>query len=828
MLVSLSRADCRIQLYKRAGANWTVKLRSRISRSTVVVDSSSSNAKLDNQRNKYGGKTLTVTFDHREQSTITAQDIQNLASSRSGKPYAELTDNERATYARVVDVLRANARRIVENLNTDMKLAVKETSGFSLPSGVRGRPPKDLWFAVFPEKNAQSLVANPQLFCIVSERGIEYGFGAVVHPSDFSNAATKQAVREKAPYVFSQLPSTNDETAKRLSDDIERSGEWKFLRKQRLTPGQTDFSSLSDWLDFLQSERGSQNAGGSISRFVVAEDLEKHDLAAELLEMARLFKPLIDIAWKTPNEIDEGLIPENIDELLELSNSQKSFAEVYRLFLEQFRAHRDQPYSLQNSLGEAKRELQGWLDDHASVRGRHPSLKVEISLGKGNWTKTPWIAFLDTRLTTTTTKGVYVVILISEDLSVSYLTLNQGMTELKERLGQRGAVNEMLRVAELTRPLVSEMSEAGFELDNNIDLKSSTDAAKNYEIGTIAHTSLLSDRLPNDEQFGRDIEAILRQYDNVIAQKLKQPVVADGGPKPAIISEPYSIDDATTELFHDREEIERYLSIWRSKKNLVLQGAPGVGKSFIARRLAYLLIGEKDENRIQSVQFHQSYSYEDFVQGYRPNGTIGFERRDGAFVDFRNQAIEDPGRSYVFIIDEINRGNLSKIFGELMLLIEPDKRTKEWATRLSYASENEEKFWVPENLFILGMMNTADRSLSMVDYALRRRFSFVTLDPKFGSPKFVESLEHHGIPNDLVRKLTNKLVQLNTAISDDKINLGTGYRVGHSFFTPTRTVEDPVDWYNQIIHTEVFPLLEEYWFDDPQVAVDWRDRLLAD
>ena len=262
------------------------------------------------------------------------------------------------------------------------------------------------------------------------------------------------------------------------------------------------------------------------------------------------------------------------------------------------------------------------------------------------------------------------------------------------------------------------------------------------------------------------------------------------------------------------------------EKNLILQGAPGVGKSFLARRLAYLLIEERNDRKIQAAQFHQSYSYEDFVQGYRPNGAQGFERKNGAFFEFRDRALADPTGTYVFIIDEINRGNLSKILGELMLLIEPDKRGPEWATKLSYASSDEPDFYVPPNLYILGMMNTADRSLSVVDYALRRRFAFVSMDPMFASPKFRAHLLDHGVSDEIASKVVSGMSELNKVIEEDRLNLGPRFRIGHSFFTPSRRLDDPATWYARIVETEIHPLLEEYWFDAPEKADEWRDQLL--
>lgn len=287
----------------------------------------------------------------------------------------------------------------------------------------------------------------------------------------------------------------------------------------------------------------------------------------------------------------------------------------------------------------------------------------------------------------------------------------------------------------------------------------------------------------------------------------------------------YSIDEAMRDLFLDRGEFQRILGIWRSKKNLILQGAPGVGKTFVARRLAFALMQERAEDRLGAVQFHQSYGYEDFIQGYRPTEAGTFALKDGVFFRFCQRARSDPERDYVFIIDEINRGNLSKVFGELMLLIEHDKRSQDWATQLAYSSEADPPFWIPPNLFVLGMMNTADRSLSLVDYALRRRFAFVALEPAFGSQKFDAHLRGRGVPAHVVDQIVGRMFELNAEIAGDKVNLGPGFRVGHSFFVPPEKFSYDPGWLRQVVETEIQPLLEEYWFDEPQRAKDWCERL---
>jgi 5-methylcytosine-specific restriction endonuclease McrBC GTP-binding regulatory subunit McrB len=239
-------------------------------------------------------------------------------------------------------------------------------------------------------------------------------------------------------------------------------------------------------------------------------------------------------------------------------------------------------------------------------------------------------------------------------------------------------------------------------------------------------------------------------------------------------------------------------------------------------------MGQKDPRRVEMVQFHQSYAYEDFVQGWRPSAAGGFELHDGAFHRFCRKAAGDPDRKYVFIIDEINRGNLSKVFGELMMLIEPDKRGEAYAIPLTYARAPDDRFHVPANLYVLGMMNTADRSLAMVDYALRRRFSFVRLRPEFESESFTNHLVEEGVPEDVVERIVQRMTELNRIIGEDSKNLGPGFEIGHSFFVPAEDEEGRDDtWYERVVRYEIEPLLHEYWFDQPERVEGQVAKLLA-
>lgn len=263
------------------------------------------------------------------------------------------------------------------------------------------------------------------------------------------------------------------------------------------------------------------------------------------------------------------------------------------------------------------------------------------------------------------------------------------------------------------------------------------------------------------------------------------------------------------------------------KKNIIIQGPPGTGKTFIARRLAYAILGKKDHSRVQMIQFHQSYSYEDFIQGYRPGDSGAFVLKNGVFFDFVKRAQADPGNKYFFIIDEINRANLSKVFGELLLLIEPDKRGADFSIPLTYSKETDDGFYVPDNLYLIGTMNTADRSITIVDYAVRRRFLFCTLKPELGA-KFEKYLIEKGIETQVINEIKSRIAALNETIAKDDKNLGPGFEIGHSFFCPMSEIKDARVWYNRVIELEIQPLLMEYWFDDTQKAVEQANALLLD
>ena len=278
----------------------------------------------------------------------------------------------------------------------------------------------------------------------------------------------------------------------------------------------------------------------------------------------------------------------------------------------------------------------------------------------------------------------------------------------------------------------------------------------------------------------------------------------------------YDKDDFLKDVYIDEDDYKMLVNLLEYKQNIILKGAPGVGKTYAARKLAYSIIGEKNPERVSMIQFHQSYSYEDFIVSLRPNSKGIFEIKYGPFYEFCKKAeLDDKNNPYFFIIDEINRGNLSKIFGELFMLIEKNKR--EVGLQLLYSNE---KFTVPENVYIIGMMNTADRSLALLDYALRRRFAFYELEPALDNEKFKAYVD--SFKNEKFNKLIEVVRQLNIEITNDD-TLGKGFCIGHSYFCEQEKIDDM--WLEGVVNYELIPLIEEYWFDEKSKINKWSDNL---
>ena len=299
-------------------------------------------------------------------------------------------------------------------------------------------------------------------------------------------------------------------------------------------------------------------------------------------------------------------------------------------------------------------------------------------------------------------------------------------------------------------------------------------------------------------------------------------------PQPPIA--PYTRADALAELFISAEVLDGALAGLTRRRNLLLQGPPGTGKTFLARRLAWLLLGHRDDSRIELVQFHPSYGYEDFLLGFRPDAKGRFRLVPGVVPLLCQRAATDPEHPYFLLIDELNRGNVARIFGELMLLLEADKRGPAHKLRLPYAAPDDPLFFVPANLFVIGTLNLADRALAPLDYALRRRFALLPLPPQFGPPLRDFLLARH-VPAALVERILNRFMALNQAIADDP-DLGPDFLVGHSYFCqpPSDLASNPAaaeTWYQQVTAQEITPLLADYWREQPAVAAAQVRKLAA-
>jgi 5-methylcytosine-specific restriction protein B len=287
----------------------------------------------------------------------------------------------------------------------------------------------------------------------------------------------------------------------------------------------------------------------------------------------------------------------------------------------------------------------------------------------------------------------------------------------------------------------------------------------------------------------------------------------------------YTEQEALDELFVSKSELDAALAGLRRRQALLLQGPPGTGKTFLARRLAWLLLGAKDDNRIELVQFHPSYGYEDFVLGFRPGPNGQFGLVPGVLPLLCQRAAIDPERPYFLLIDELNRGNVARIFGELLVLLEPTQRGPAHALRLPYAPPEMPLFFVPDNLYVIGTLNLADRSLAPLDYALRRRFAFVNMHPQFGGA--LQALLHAAkVPGKLAAHLAESMAELNQAITDDP-ELGSDFVVGHSYFcAPPAAPKEATAWLRLIFEQEIGPLLADYWREQPATAAAHLRRLL--
>lgn len=336
------------------------------------------------------------------------------------------------------------------------------------------------------------------------------------------------------------------------------------------------------------------------------------------------------------------------------------------------------------------------------------------------------------------------------------------------------------------------------------------------ETFTVQDEGEIFGRMQTLQSLGLDKQCLLEQIypvppeENAPAEQPSAPIAPDPAAR-------YSKEDFLREVFVSPAELNRMLAVLDYKSNLILQGAPGVGKSFLAKRLAYAYAGEKADACIRMVQFHHSYSYEEFIEGFRPGKNGEFVLTRGSFYNFCKQAGENPNRPHFYIIDEINRGDLNKIFGEAFLLLEKDKRGQQ--IQLLYSKE---MFTIPANVHLIGMMNTADHNIALMDHALHRRFGFIDIPPAFSRDGFRRHIGY--APATRLTAILNLVENLNADITEDTA-LGKGYRIGHSYFCPANPAELTDERLQLIVEFELIPLLAEYWCEEPQKAQEWSDKL---
>ena len=386
-------------------------------------------------------------------------------------------------------------------------------------------------------------------------------------------------------------------------------------------------------------------------------------------------------------------------------------------------------------------------------------------------------------------------------------------------MGDKNATTKQIKDAENsnyakigTRQTVSEIVQKLYSKNSIFDIRTS-DSVQNIseELSTMIEDAANN---PKEQKELKNVRSYINKYKEFLTYCERLVDMAKH-------KQTYCFAKDADKPFINEEKFLKIVSILGRKKNVILEGAPGVGKTFLARKIAYQLIGEVKDENIEMVQFHQSYSYEDFIQGIRPSNNGGFEVRNGIFYNFCQKA-RSSDEPFIFIIDEINRGNLSKIFGELMMLIEADKRSKKYAIKLTYSEEEDDRFYVPNNVYIIGCMNTADRSLAIVDYALRRRFAFCLIQPEFNET-FQEFL-FAKVGKENAGKIVKRVKQVNAMIQGTP-SLGKGLEIGHSYFCQTENIQDFESWWSDLCEYELFPYVQEICFDNDDLCLELCNML---
>lgn len=430
-----------------------------------------------------------------------------------------------------------------------------------------------------------------------------------------------------------------------------------------------------------------------------------------------------------------------------------------------FSADRTEEMLKRNEL--VKASIPNRLSTLIADSGEFSGLSANGSGGIGNNAIVPWARIFDPLHSPSAQSGWYVVFLFSGDGSAVHLSLNLGVTKIEPK-----EISVLHEMAEKRLDAAGNRLNADNRVARVIDLAAGTNAlARLYERGNLAAFTYEYKKVPSESSILEDVLYLL---------SLLKVVQQEGEVDAMVDHAGYENELETLRLatYWSPEQIGSVIgSLFDDSPQIIFAGPPGTGKTYVAQEVAKYIVHEdgqsisERDSRIRVVQFHPSYGYEDFVEGLRPvansRGQIEFQTVPGVLLDMVGKINED-GKSRVLIIDEMNRANLPRVFGELMFLLEYRNKS------VSLMLRNE--FSLPSNLFIIGTMNTADRSIKNIDIAMRRRFDFFVLDPDV---QVLRSFYSDRGVNEIGESLFDGFLALNREIVEDMGD--NGYAVGHSY-----------------------------------------------